>query len=113
MNYLSSGVSGLLRFTLVNLLRNWVVNFNRGRWSVYSGICGQFTPFFPTTLTIKGKKVKIGDDVSALGLVFVYTDPKNGEMHVHYRDEMTETASVTIEINPITKKIIEIYYVLY
>ena len=65
MNYLSSGVSGLLRFTLVNLLRNWVVNFNRGRWSVYSGICGQFTPFFPTTLTIKGKKVKIGDDVSA------------------------------------------------
>ena len=47
MNYLSSGVSGLLRFTLVNLLRNWVVNFNRGRWSVYSGICGQFTPFFP------------------------------------------------------------------
>jgi hypothetical protein len=34
-------------------------------------------------------------------------------MDVHYRDEKTETASVTIEINPITKKIIEIYYVLY
>ena len=47
MNFLSSGVVNLLRFTLVNLLRNGVVNFNRGRWSVYSGICGQFTPFFP------------------------------------------------------------------
>ena len=48
MNFQSSGVVNLLRFTLVNLLRNWVLNFNRGRWSVYSGICGQFTPFFPT-----------------------------------------------------------------
>jgi hypothetical protein len=73
----------------------------------------QFILYYPNTLTIKGKEVKVGDDVSALGPVFVYTDPKNGEMHVHYRDEKTETASVTIEINPITKKIIEIYYVLY
>jgi hypothetical protein len=28
-----------------------VVNFNRGGWSVYSGICGQFTPFFPAYAT--------------------------------------------------------------
>ena len=73
----------------------------------------QFILYYPTTLTIKGKKVKIGDDVSALGLVLVRTDPSDGEMDVHYRDERTETASVTIKINPITKKIIEIYYVLY
>ena len=73
----------------------------------------QFILYYPNTLTIKGKKVKIGDDVSALGLVLVRTDPSDGEMDVHYRDERTETASVTIKINPITKKIIEIYYVLY
>ena len=72
-----------------------------------------FVLHYPTTLTIKGKEVKIGDDVSALGLVLVRTDPSDGEMSVHYRDERTETASVTIDINPITKKITEIYYVLY
>lgn len=76
-------------------------------------ILQSFVLHYPTTLTIKGKEVKVGDDVSALGIVLVRTDPKDGEMSVHYRDERTETASVTIDINPTTKKIIQIIYVLY
>jgi hypothetical protein len=67
--------------------------------------------FYPNTITIKGKKVKIGDDVSALGLVKV--DTSNGGYSIYFNDEETLTASFTIEVNPSTKKITEIYYILF
>jgi hypothetical protein len=70
-----------------------------------------FVLHYPTTLTVKGKKVKIGDDVSALGLVLV--DTSNGEYTVDYIDERTHTAFVSIKIIPETKKIIEIVYILF
>ena len=66
---------------------------------------------YPITLTIKGKRIKIGDDVSALGLVKV--DTANGEYSIYFNDERTLTASFTIEVNPSTKKITEIYYILF
>jgi hypothetical protein len=72
-----------------------------------------FNLYYPSTLTIKGKKVKVGDDVSALGLVFVFTDPRDGEEYVFYHDERTHTAGITIKINPTTKKIKEIHYILF
>ena len=62
--------------------------------------------------TIKGKKVKIGDDASALGLVRTYPS-SNGENHIGFVDELTYTADVTIEINPTTNKIRAIYYILF
>ena len=67
--------------------------------------------YYPITLTIKGKKVKIGDDVSALGLVKV--DTSNGGYSIYFNDEETLTASFTIEANPSTKKITKIYYILF
>ncbi|WP_395626661.1 hypothetical protein [Daejeonella sp.] len=67
--------------------------------------------FYPNTITIKGKKVKIGDDVSALGLVKV--DTSNGKYSIYFNDERTLTASFTIEVSPSTKKITEIYYILF
>ncbi|WP_395626663.1 hypothetical protein [Daejeonella sp.] len=66
---------------------------------------------YPITLTIKGKRIKIGDDVSALGLVKV--DTSNGEYSIYFNDEETLTASFTIEVNPSTKKITKIYYILF
>ena len=74
-------------------------------------ILQSFVLHYPNTLTIKGKEVKIGDDVSALGLVLV--DTSNGEYTVDYIDERTHTAFVSIKINPETKKIIEIVYILF
>jgi hypothetical protein len=67
---------------------------------------------YPNTITILGKKVKIGDDMSALGLVKTYPT-SNGENHIGFIDERTFTADITIEINPITKKIRDIYYILF
>jgi len=67
--------------------------------------------YYPITLTIKGKRIKIGDDVSALGLVKV--DTSNGKYSIYFNDEETLTASFTIEVNPSTKKITEIYYILF
>jgi hypothetical protein len=66
---------------------------------------------YPNTITIKGKKVKIGDDIGLLGLVKV--DTANGAYSVYFNDEETLSASVTIEANPKTKKITEIYYILF
>jgi hypothetical protein len=66
---------------------------------------------FPNTITIKGIKVKIGDDIRLLGLVKV--DTTEGAYSVYFNDEETLTASVTIQANPITKKIIEIDYILF
>jgi hypothetical protein len=71
-----------------------------------------FNLYYPTTLTIKGKKVKVGDDVSALGLVLINT-PSDEEQYVFFIDEITHTAGVSLEINPKTKKIIEIVYILF
>ena len=67
--------------------------------------------YYPITLTIKGKRIKIGDDVSALGLVKV--DTSNGKYSIYFNDERTLTASFTIEVSPSTKKITEIYYILF
>ena len=67
--------------------------------------------YYPNTITIKGKKVKIGDDIRLLGQVKV--DTANGAYSVYFNDEETLTASVTIQANPITKKIIEIDYILF
>lgn len=67
---------------------------------------------YPNTITIKGKKVTIGDDLSALGTVKTYA-ASNGENHVGYVDELTYSADITIEINPKTKKIRDIYYILF
>jgi hypothetical protein len=74
-------------------------------------ILTHFRLYYPSTLTIKGKKIKIGDDVSALGLVKV--DTSNGVYSVYFNDQETYSASFTIEVNPITKKISEIYYILF
>jgi hypothetical protein len=71
-----------------------------------------FRLYYPNTITIKGKKVKIGDDASALGLVRTYPS-SNGENHIGFVDELTYTADVTIEINPTTNKIRAIYYILF
>ena len=68
--------------------------------------------YYPNTITIKGKKVKIGDHMSLLGPVKTYPS-SNGENHVGFVDEKTNTADLTIEINPITKKIRDIYYILF
>jgi hypothetical protein len=66
---------------------------------------------YPNTITIKGKKVKIGDDIGLLGRVKI--DTANGEYSAYFNDEETLSASVTIEANPKTKKITEIYYILF
>jgi hypothetical protein len=66
---------------------------------------------YPNTITIKGKKVRIGDDIGLLGLVKV--DTADGAYSVYFNDEETLSASVTIEANPKTKKITEIYYILF
>lgn len=70
-----------------------------------------FKLHYPNTITIKGKKVKIGDDIGLLGLVKV--DTTDGAYSVYFNDEETLSASITIEANPITKKITEIYYILF
>jgi hypothetical protein len=67
--------------------------------------------YYPSTITIKGKKVKIGDDIGLLGLVKV--DTADGAYSVYFSDERTLSASLTIEANPKTKKITEIYYILF
>lgn len=66
---------------------------------------------YPTTITIQGKTVKIGDDVSGLGLVKINTD--NGKYSIYYADEETYSANFTIEVNPNTKKIVAIDYILF
>ena len=66
-------------------------------------ILQSFVLHYPNTLTIKGKKVKIGDNVSALGKVLIHNSSK-GEQYVFFDDERTHTAGVTLEINPETKK---------
>ena len=66
---------------------------------------------YPNTITIKGKKVKIGDDIALLGQVKI--DTANGKYSAYFNDEETLSASVTIEANPKTKKITEIYYILF
>ena len=71
-----------------------------------------FRLYYPNTITIQGKKVKIGDDASALGLVRTYPS-SNGENHIGFVDELSYTADVTIEINPTTNKIRAIYYILF
>lgn len=70
-----------------------------------------FNLHYPNTITIKGKKVKIGDDIGLLGLVKV--DTADGAYSVYFNDEETLSASVIIEANPKTKKITEIYYILF
>jgi hypothetical protein len=70
-----------------------------------------FKLHYPNTITIKGKKVKIGDDIGLLGLVKV--DTTDGAYSVYFNDEETLSASITIEANPKTKKITEIYYILF
>ena len=66
---------------------------------------------YPTTITIQGKKVKIGDNVSALGLVKINTD--NGKYSIYYADEETYSANFTIKVNPVTRKIKDICYILF
>jgi phosphoserine aminotransferase len=69
--------------------------------------------YYPSTLTIKGKRVKLGDDISELGLVIIDTTSSAGIYTIDYADKETYTASFTIEVNPNTKKITEIYYILF
>jgi hypothetical protein len=68
---------------------------------------------YPSTLTIKGKKVKIGDNMSELGLVIIDTTSSTEVYSIDYIDKETHTASFTIEVNPNTKKITKIYYILF
>ena len=72
-----------------------------------------FKLHYPSTLTIKGKRVKIGDNMSELGLVVIDTTSSTEVYSIDYIDEETHTASFTIEVNPITKKITKIYYILF
>jgi hypothetical protein len=69
--------------------------------------------YYPSTLTIKGKRVKLGDDISELGLVIIDTTSSPGIYTIDYADKETYTASFTIEVNPNTKKITDIYYILF
>ncbi len=70
-----------------------------------------FKVYSPSTLTIRGKTIKIGDDVSALGVVTA--DTSQGEYTVDFIDKKTHTAFLSIKINPTSKKITDITYILF
>ena len=83
------------------------------RFEEDDNILTHFRLYYPSTLTIKGKRVKLGDDISELGLVIIDTTSSPGIYTIDYADKETYTASFTIEVNPSTKKITDIYYILF
>jgi hypothetical protein len=96
-------------FEVVEYLNNKIV----ARFEEDDKILTYVKLYYPSTLTIKGKRVKLGDDISELGLVIIDTTSSPGIYSIDYADEETYTASFTIEVNPNTKKITDIYYILF
>ena len=56
----------MVRKTLVSFIRNWVVNLFRVKWSVFSGLSGQFAPVFPPPKECPYCHVHISPSVYAL-----------------------------------------------